>query len=253
MAENTPSENPNGPSQSQAAPPPAGTIEIAGQKYTEEDLKKALSGIQEVEEARREAQADYTRKTQDISRKRREVEEMEAKAKSLLEKAERELNYSSTEADPAFESALTPLRQELHQLAEIVKEDRQTRLSREQDAQLRENRAAAVRSLKGRPFINDDTMSEMQSFMERNNLAPEHVALAYNAMFGAQIGELKGRQRAIAEGTAAGPPLVGAGSTRISPGFTTPTEAPGTEFSVERMSWDDVKAAAMGSQDKPAF
>jgi hypothetical protein len=233
--------------------PPTG-YEIAGERYTEEEIESALAGAEAVRAERRENEASYTRQTQDIAAKRREVEEMEARANALLSQAERELGSNPLdETVPGLGKELDSIKQTLSQLTQAQQTEAQIRADRDAETERAQAVSAAVNSLDGRPFINDESKAEVRAFMERNNLAPNQVGMAYNAMYGPQIGEERGFQRAVREGAQAGPPQIGAGATSVSPGFTTPQEVPGVEQDVGDMSWDDMKRAALNDPEKPKF
>lgn len=242
-------ENPDEGATEDASPT---VYELGGEKYTEEQLTAALSGQEQLEAARRENEAAYTRQTQNIAEKRREVEEMEARAKALLSQAEQEFAPADPldETIPGLGKKFQSIEQKLEQLTRTQQEEAAARAERSAANQRSEAIQAAIDSLDGRPYVNDQSKSEIRSYLERGNFGPEHVGTVYNALYGPQIGEQRGFQRAVREGAQAGPPPLGAGETGISPGFTTPSEAPGVEVDVSQQSWNDVKEQAIADQNK---
>jgi hypothetical protein len=242
-------ENPDDGATEDASPT---VYELGGEKYTEEQLTAALSGQEQLEAMRRDNDAAYTRQTQDVAEKRREVEEMEARAKALLSQAEQEFAPADPldETIPGLGKKFQSIEQKLEQLTRTQQEEAAVRAESEAAEQRSQALDAAINSLDGRPLINDKTKAEIRREMELGGYAPQHVGTIYNARFAAQIGEQRGFQRAVRAGAQAGPPQMGAGETGISPGFTTPSEAPGVDVDVSQQSWNDVKEQAMADQNK---
>ena len=230
--------------------------EIAGERYTEEQIEAALGGLEAVQAAQKDSEAAYYRQTRDVAAKRREVEEMEERAKALLAQAENEYATPDPldETVPGLGSKFKTIEQKIDQLTRAQEAEAQSRVQRDAATEREDAMATAIDSLQGRPYVNDDkAKAEIRAYMAQNNLGPEHVGMAYNAMYGPQIGEQRGFQRAVREGASAGPPTMGAGEQSISPGFTTPNEAPGAEVDVSQDSWSDTSKRALNDPDKPNF
>jgi hypothetical protein len=240
--------------ENQAEGPPEASaptgIEIGGERYTEEQVEAALGGLEAVEAAKKQQLSEFHSQTQAIAAKRRqaeqEAEEMTRRAQELLAKAEREFSDESPDESPRLQS----IEQKLDQLTRAREEEAQMRASRDAETQRIEAIRAAVDSLDGRPYVNDQVKGELAGFMERNNIDPQHADLVYQASYGPKVAEERGRQQAVRQ---AGPPMMGAGEAGISPGFTTPQEIPGTEIDVENSSFQDFKRAALNDPEKPNF
>jgi hypothetical protein len=229
------------------------TITIDGQEYTPDQLDDAIGVI---EAQKREADAQFTRQTQAIAQKRREVEEMEERARALLERAEQQFDSTDYSSDEPEDSMSKRLRGIEESTQKLIRTQEEAAHRQAEAAAIQERERAfqeALNSLNGKPYINDNAKAELRQYMDQIGLLPQHVIVAYNARYGPQIGEQKGLHMAMSKGPLAGPPLMGSGGQSISPGFTTPQEIPGATVPIERKSWDDLKYEAMNDPNKPNF
>jgi|TARA_Y100000310_G_scaffold233644_1_gene236535 hypothetical protein len=218
-------------------------IEIDGTQYSEEELRGAVQGGLR--------QEDYTRKTQALADRRREVEGKEEELRlweeELRRKQEHQPSLPAQEDEWGEEEetdGMTSLRGEIAELRTMISDnhqrEEQKRVQEEADRELE----SALGDLDGKPYFD---RAEVLTYMhERGMSDPAQAEVAYQAINGVRVGKHLG-ERAAAERGGTAPTVMGTGQSATSPGFTTPTEVPGVRGGVSEMSWDDLKRNAQKS------
>jgi len=215
-------------------------IEIQGKSYSAEEIEEALHGGLR--------QADYTRKTQEIAEMRRELE---ARERAL---EERESSWDEeepsepvrTDYDDPFERRFSSMEDKLNKLYE--RNEAQAARERAEQEQMKEveQLQAEVDRYAARPLFNREVVLK---YMVDNNLGVGQVGVAYQALYGGDLGRSLGEVEAMKR--LGGLTPLGAGRTSVSPGFTHPNEAPGAEVDFHGMSLADVTRAALADPNRP--
>ena len=97
------------------------------------------------------------------------------------------------------------------------------------------------------PYRNKPLFDEavIRTYLDNNGLDHRHVGVAYNALFGYRLGESVGETKASNRYRA---PVLGSTPSGISPGWTSPSDAPAARPSISETSWQDIERAAAEDQ-----
>ena len=208
---------------------PAGKIQIGGKLYTPEEIEEAVRGQMR--------QDDYTRKTQELARMRRELEEQRERTLAEVESsASGDDPWSEVEEiSPGLKKILASQDSMLKQINQAI-ESQSTRAAREAEADAAVR--AALASIAEKPGYDARATLE---FCRDHGLDlvnhPEHAEVAYRALNGYNLGRTMGEQAAVARGADVPAPM-GAGPTSVSPDLTHPYRHPGdqcTKYNYRRL------------------
>jgi hypothetical protein len=217
------------------------TIEIQGKEYTEDQLRGFVEGSMR--------QQDYTRKTQELAEMRRQMEEERATFEA--ERAELAEQYSQQTHNEEYQDPSDARLQKLASQMSKLTEAFEKREARDQETLRRfeaeESLEAALDHYKEAPFFNRE---EMKQWIQIKGLSADQVDVAYNSLYGAKLGEQYGHMKAVQHG-ASTPPVMGAGPSAISPGFTHPSEVPGGTEDYSKYSMRDLAKLAAQDPDIP--
>jgi TolA-binding protein len=213
-------------------------FEIGGTTYTRAELESYVNdgkGMKPV----------LTKKTQEFSEVRKELEAELQAANARLEDLESRL--TATDSEDGEMDFATRLQRDVQDIKEKLQKQERVR-----DAELgklqRENEfEAAIESVSGWAHCNP---TELRSFMDQWGFEPHQVQPAYQALYGGKVSRAIGEREAIIRGAQAPAPM-GASDSRISPSFTSPHDAPGVNQDIANTSWDDLQKMAQADPNIP--
>ncbi len=215
-------------------------IEVGGKSYTEEEIQEALLGGMK--------DADYRKKTQALAEQRRALEEREREIQEMQEQMAQGSSSDDNDDDDyygdPFDQRISGIENKLNKIYERFQSQEEAERARQQQEQEVEQLSMEIDQFSGKPLFNRTKILE---YMAENELGVGQVGVAYQALFGSDLGKSLGEAEALKRYGGVTP--MGSSGTNVSPGFTHPTDIQGFDFN--RASDQDVLNAALNDPRRP--
>lgn len=211
------------------------TFEWNGEQYEKSSVMEVVENFGNW----KNAQASITRRNQADAEARREVEKM----KSEYEEKLAALQDQSTVSTQEDYDEVARIRNDLNELKGMIKPmfERQTQA----EAQLQRERDydQALSAYSQYPMANLD---EMRAFMDAKGLGPAQADVAYQALYGYNMGVMKGSNDVKTRSAA---PVMGSSGYGASPGWTGPADVPRAKKPMSETSVEELIQQAMNDPE----
>jgi hypothetical protein len=162
------------------------------------------------------AQASITRRNQADAEARREVEQMKSE---YAEKLAALQDQSTTSTQEDYDE-VARIRNDLNELKGMIKPMFERQSQAEAQLQREHEYENALSAYSKYPMAD---LNEMRAFMDSKGLGPAQADVAYQALYGYNMGVMKGSHDVKARAAA---PVMGSTGYGASPGWTGPTDVP---------------------------
>jgi hypothetical protein len=211
------------------------TFDWNGEKYDKDSVMEVVSNFGNW----KNAQASITRRNQQDAEQRREVERLKAEYEEKIAGLQ-DRNTVSTQEDY---DDVTRIENRLNSIEGMIRPFVEEQARARQELQRESAYDQALAPFANKPLAN---LNEMRQYLESKNLGPEYAEDAYIRLYGYDLGQMRGSMEAKQRQAA---PVLGSTGYGASTGWTSPSDARGSQRPMSETSVEDLVRQALNDPD----